>query len=241
MPKRDQTPPYEIMRSRAVGGGSVPVPRAGQADPAEPVSAQAEPGLPDPAPAVPTKAPWWVGSSAPLVLRVPRGLALLAVAGVLGVIVLAYFVGTIRGASSARPEPEEAGLGPRTGPSGFYLSSGDGYQGPVVEVPEDALTAERREPGLNYMQLITSKDKEDCVRLAEFFGAREVAIQVVPVHNKGLWVAYAVKRGYRGDELNSESCKRYEQQLRALGRAWKQHNGGRGTDLSTMFFKRYDG
>ena len=167
-------------------------------------------------------------------------MAILAVGGLLLLIVVAYWVGTIRGASGASPEPSDPGMGERAGPSGFFVSPEDDYEGPEVDVPTDPLVTEQREPGLNYMQLITST-REDCEKLATFFGARGVAIQLVPVHNKGLWVAYAVKRGYRADELNSESCKRYEQQLRSLGRQWKASNSGRGTDLSTMIFKRYDG
>ena len=233
MAKRDQTPPYEIMRSRGGASGSgAPV---GEVESGSPVVTEKD-SIPRP----PGRAPWWVGSASPLVLRVPRGVAIMCVAGLLLVIVLAYWVGSMRGAAGARPEPDEPGLGERTGPNGFFESPDDDYAGPKVDVPEDVLTAERREPGLNYMQLITST-REDCEKLARFFGARGVAIQLVPVHNKGLWVAYAVKRGYRSDEMGSESQKRYEQMLRSLGRQWKQSNSGRGTDLSTMIFNRYDG
>ena len=232
MAKRDQTPPYEIMRSRGGASGS------GASGPGEGGSAEAPTSEEDRIPRPPGRAPWWVGSASPLVLRVPRGVAIFSVVGLLLVIVVAYWVGSIRGAASARPEAAEAGMGQRTGPDGFFVSPDDGYAGPEVEVPEDALTVERREPGLNYMQLITST-REDCEKLARFFGARGVAIQLVPVHNRGLWVAYAVKRGYRADELGSESQQRYEQMLRSLGRQYKQSNGG--TDLSTMIFKRYDG
>jgi hypothetical protein len=232
MAKRDYTPPYEIMRSRGAASGS---------------GAPSESGSPEPAvtekesiPRPPGRAPWWVGSASPLVLRIPRGIAILSIAGLLLVIVVAYWVGSIRGASAATPGPVETGLGERTGPNGFFVSPEDDYAGPEVGVPEDDLTVERREPGLNYMQLITST-REDCEKLARFFGARGVAIQLVPVHNKGLWVAYAVKRGYRSDEMGSESQQLYEQMLRSLGRQWKQSNSGRGTDLSTMIFNRYDG
>lgn len=232
MAKRDYTPPYEIMRSRggASGGGTPSVSEA-----AEPVVSETD-SIPRP----PGRAPWWVGSASPLVLRVPRGVAILSVAGLLLVIVVAYWVGSMRGAASVKPEVVEAGLGQRVGPDGFFISPEDDYAGPEVDVPENALLVERREPGHNYMQLITST-KEDCEKLARFFGARGVAIQLVPVHNKGLWVAFAVKRGYRSDEMGSESQQRYEQMLRSLGRQWKQNNGGRGSDLSTMIFNRYDG
>ncbi len=233
MAKRDQTPPYEIMRSRGgPAGGSTPV---GEVDSETPAVNERE-SIPRP----PGRAPWWVGSASPLVLRVPRGLAVLSVLGLLLVLVVAYWVGSMRGAASAKPEVVEAGLGQRVGPDGFFISPEDDYKGPEVDVPEDALTVERREPGLNYMQLITST-KADCEKLARFFGARGVAIQLVPVHNKGLWVAFAVKRGYRSDEMGSESQVRYEQMLRSLGRQWKQSNSGRGSDLSTMIFNRYDG
>lgn len=229
MAKRDQTPPYEIMRSRggASGSGAQGV---GEAD--EPVVSET-----DRIPRPPGRAPWWVGSASPLVLRVPRGVAILSVLGLLLVIVVAYWVGSIRGAAGAQPEAIETGLGERSGPNGFFISPTDDYAGPEVDVPKDALTTEQREPGLNYMQLITST-REDCEKLARFFGARGVAIQLVPVHNKGLWVAYAVKRGYRADEMGSESQQRYEQMLKSLGRQYKQSGG---TDLATMIFNRYDG
>lgn len=237
MAKRDHTPPYEIMRSRgsasgggASGGSSSTGSDAGDAAPPA-VTEQ------DSIPRPPGRAPWWVGSASPLVLRVPRGVAILSVAGLLLLIVIAYGVGSIRGAAGAQPESIEPGMGDRAVPNGFFVSPDDDYAGPEVDVPEDALTTEQREPGLNYMQLITST-REDCEKLARFFGARGVAIQLVPVHNKGLWVAYAVKRGYRADEMGSESQQRYEQMLKSLGRQYKQSGG---TDLSTMIFNRYDG
>ena len=230
MAKRDHTPPYEIMRSR--GGASGSGASSGEGDSATPAVTEKD-SIPRP----PSRAPWWVGSASPLVLRVPRGVAVLSVAGLLLVIVVAYGVGTIRGAAGLKPEAATPGMGERSGPNGFFTSPEDDYAGPEVDVPEDALVVERREPGLNYMQLITST-REDCEKLARFFGARGVAIQLVPVHNKGLWVAYAVKRGYRADELGSESQQRYERMLRSLGRQYKQSGG---VDLSTMLFKRYNG
>lgn len=237
MAKRDYRPPYEIMRSRdtAAGNGG----RAQTGDEITPTSSGVTES--ESRSAAPSRqAPWWVGSSSPLVLRVPRGVAAFTLAGLLLLIVIAYGVGTIRGAAGAPSEPIASGMGQRTGPNGLFLSPDDDYAGPEVAVPEADLVVERREPGLNYMQLITST-WEDCEALARFFGAGGVAIQLVPVHNKELWVAFAVKRGYRSDEMGSESQLRYEQMLRSLGRQWKQSDTGRGTDLSTMFFKRYNG
>lgn len=233
MGKRDHTPPYEIMRSRGgASGGSASTGGEVEGDSASPAVTEKD-SIPRP----PGRAPWWVGSASPLVLRLPRGVAVLSVVGLLLLIVVAYGVGSIRGAAGAQPEASGPGMGERIVSNGFFESPDDDYAGPEVDVPEDALMAEQREPGLNYMQLITST-REDCEKLARFFGARGVAIQLVPVHNKGLWVAYAVKRGYRADEMGSESQQRYEQMLKSLGRQYKQSGG---TDLATMIFNRYDG
>ena len=235
MPKRDQTPPYEIMRSKSRPSARTSAVADAQDQASDPdESAQPEGG----STAVSgRRPPWWVGSTAPVVLRLPRGLAALSVAGLLLLIVIAYWVGAVRGAAAVKTGPDELGIGDRPAP-GWFEAQQKGYGGPEVGVPEKPVTAERREPGLNYMRLIESS-KKDCEALAEFFGAREVAIQLVPVNNGKTWVAYAVKRGYRRDELKSESRKLYEQQLRSLGRQWKQNGGG--TDLSTMYFDRYDG
>lgn len=243
MARRDQTPPYEIMRSRSAGGAS----GSGASTPSGATGASGDSGSPQPlageydtVPGAPGRAPWWVGSSAPLVLRLPRGLAVLAAAGVLGVIVLAYLVGVVRGSASAGPEPEELGLGVRAGPDGYFLSSDDGYEGTEVDAPADPMLDEKREPGQNYMRLIQDSEAY-CRELGEFFGARGVAIQLVLVNNGRSCIAYAVKRGYRGDELDSESCTRYKQQLLSLGRQWKIHKGNKGTDLATMYFELYNG
>ncbi|MEO0477147.1 MAG: hypothetical protein AAF085_14435, partial [Planctomycetota bacterium] len=148
MAKRDQTPPYEIMRSRGGASGS------GASAGSEGGPAEAPENEEDRIPRPPGRAPWWVGSASPLVLRVPRGVAILSVVGLLLLIVVAYWVGSMRGAASAKPEATDVGMGQRTGPDGFFVTPDDGYSGPEVEVPEDALAVERREPGLNYMQLI---------------------------------------------------------------------------------------
>lgn len=228
MPRRDQTPPYEIMRSTS---------RASTSSPAEPAPAvpEPEPAIPTPTPKPSNRAPWWVGSSSPLVLRVPRGLAILSVIGLLLLIVIAYWVGAVRGAAAVEPTDVLGGIGDRLGPQGWYEADRAVYSGPEVKPPEEVLFEDRREPGMWYLRLMSSKDVEDCRKLAEFMRSRGVAIQIV-ISDNGRSVAYAIDRAYRTDEKDQPPAQHYLGWMKQRGREWKLHNGGRGDDLSTMYY-----
>lgn len=181
------------------------------------------------------RVPWWVGSSSPLVLRVPRGLAVLGVAGLVLLIVLAYWVGAVRGSASAQQAVAAAGMGERSGPEGYYIAADDGYQGPEQEVPEGVVEGEdRRVPGMCYVRVVESTEA-DCRRIAEFFASRGVAMQVTRGNNDRFRV-YVIERAYSPQETESESAQYFLRQMRGHGRAWKVHNGGRGDDLSTMYY-----
>ena len=230
MARRDQTPPYEIMRSR---GTAAPKPEA-----AEP-AVQGDLADEEERINVPRKAPWWVGSSAPLVLRLPRGLAVLSVFTVLMVIVLSYWVGSMRGAAAAKPDPEATAIGDRFGPSDYYEYKELPYDGPVVEVPEKRMYKEVRKDGYWYLRLMTSSE-EECRKLASFLHKRDVAVLLVVNEAKQNCVVYAVDRGYRSGDLSSESAKRYMALMRNHGQAWKESNGGRGDKLSSMYYAQYE-
>lgn len=190
-------------------------------------------------------APWWVGSSSPIVLRVPRGLAAAIVVGLLLLLVLAYFVGSVRGSAAAKANLDEQSTAAVAGTPGPR-------QAPPVAVsqePEPVLTEdggpaarvdhERRQPGQNYLRLQTG-EKEECDRLAAFMADKGVAIQLYETRS-GQFIVYAVDRGFRADELNTDACLAYKRKLMDLGRAWKRFNNNRGTDLGTLFFERFDG
>lgn len=225
MARRDQTPPYEIMRSRGASGGAV---GAGEAEPQGPGLLDGEVGS-----SMPSRAPWWVGSSSPLVLRLPRGLAVLAVVGVLGVIVVAYWVGTIRGSAVATPNPQDPGMGERSSPGWYEADSEEPGGQQAVAVPDKPTQADKREPGMCYIRLMTSS-REDCQALAKFMGGRGVAIQLVPRDNSKSWYVYAVDRAYRPDEIEGEPAQFYLNQVKNYVREWKNVTGGRVIDLHSI-------
>ncbi len=240
MARRDDIPPYEIMRQRSAGGGAVPGPRT-----SEPSAKSSRSG----------GSPWWVGASSPLVLRLPRGLAALAVLGLLLVIVLAYWVGASRGRSAAeaayaQQQAQAGGIvpGPRgVGAVSVSRAGGPGGNGEAgengngTESPQEVVTTftERRERGLNYFRLIYTS-REEGEAMAEFMARNGIDIQLVLVDNDRSCIAYAVDRGFRSDERDSDARRYYESQLKELGDLWKQRGSG-NSGFSTAYLELYKG
>ena len=240
MAKRGNIPPYEIMGSRS--GLSSHGPRSANSPSNSPASSQTNPQAESSPQGVPRRnPPWWVGSSAPIVLRIPRGLAACAVAGVLMLIVLAYLVGTSRGkaAGLAQAQAEQAAATPFGGPRGVGSISKTDEQtdsaGPGQEV--QIHTGERREPGFNYFRLVET-DVGEGEGIAEFMARGGFDIQLVMLDNQRSCIVYAVDMGFRADELDSDTCKAYEAQLREWGRQWRRQTSG-NTDFSQMYLDRF--
>ncbi len=195
--------------------------------------------------------PWWVGSSAPIVLRVPRGLAVVICLALVGLIVLAYFVGVVRGSSGLEARVNTAvevellqasqhGMAPpdvRGSKQIIGRKEDTGVSGakPGTESPRDP-----RKPGLNYMVLATLPGP-DAIPLVDFLrdnGVETILVSVTVRGSEQVKVV-AVNKGFEGAELNSQARGEYQSMLRTLGRAWKRHNGNRGDALGTMYFDKY--
>ena len=58
---------------------------------------------------------------------------------------------------------------------------------------------------------------------------------------KGFVQVIDVTRGFTPQEWNNGEHEPYFATRRALGRAWKAHNGGIGSDLNTMIFRKHKG
>jgi len=227
-PRRDHIPPYEIMGRPSGESPKAPVPPIKTSRPAV--------------------ADWMQSWQEPVILRVPRGLALLILLGVLGLIVLAYAVGHSRGdaAGVARLEQQwkdesawsRPRLPPRVAGGATSASSSDAPKalGEGVGVaPKDDF----RTPGQNYFVLAHYPDQR-AQALAAFLETYGVEIALVSGHNTRLAKVVAL-RGFSREALTSEERRDYESRLRRLGREWKAANDGKGKDLSDLYLERYEG
>ena len=133
-------------------------------------------------------------------------------------------------------------FGPPLGDVALVQASASGAVGAAVAEDDadkpDKPDEDKWVEGKFYLRLMTGTP-EDCRKLGDFLADRGVATQLVIMDNVGLGVVYALDRAYAADELDSESAKRYREVMRTHGKAWKEHNGGRGSDLSSMYYSKY--
>ncbi|MFW5682728.1 MAG: hypothetical protein ACOC1G_06955 [Phycisphaeraceae bacterium] len=243
--RKDHLPPFEIMGStpprrpwheRGRGAEEESEPRTRES--ASPVRSD---GVP------PGQWLQWLSHAGPpLVLRVPRGLAISVVLGVLGLLVVAYWVGYERGESAATPQYEtqdrsdripavirrDAGEGSNNGPTTSTAGNPDG-----VASLDAGGAVDPRTPGHNYM-VMARRNRRDAQRLAQFVMDQGVETILVPLRDD-MFLIVATERGF--ESVRSEEAQAYRNRLREIGRAWKRHNQGRGSELEDMYFARHDG
>lgn len=247
MARRQHTPPYEIMR------------RVGAAPPPERSRAprSSGPGLfgrllgvfrPILALGAGLRGFASLGSAqrtlaTPMVLRLPRGVVMLAGVVLLGLIAASFMLG--------REVADPVGDGVASqGETEETLE--DGMIGPIVidpqglapqEVPGGAIdlpTTDPRAVGLNYavMQTYQRADQDAARDAQDFFASRGVATFLDKPNNGRFIQLVDVSEGF--DRVD-ERAKSHLEALRRIGRAYKVHNNGLGSDMSGMYFDRYDG
>lgn len=186
----------------------------------------------------------WSGSSRrPIVFRVPKGHAVLLVAGIVGLIVLTYLVGLTRGRKAGIAEQQQ-----RQEQIAQQLAVAGGHLGQQLETtaskdPDDVgvektTNGEWRKAGYNYY-IIARYPEDDARRLVRFLRSNALETKIVPVNNEGLCHVVGVRRFHRS-ELRSEQSKEYKREIIRLGRIWRTRHRGTG-DLSDHYAKRYDG
>lgn len=248
--RKDQLPPFEIM-------GSTP-PRKpwherGREEKEEGDASRRESAGPVRSDGVPPGQwmQWLSHAGPPLVLRVPRGLAISVVLGMLALLVVAYWVGFERGEAAATRMYETAnetidrgGRVPvmardtrRENPAAGGSRTAANGSGGTAPDAGDAV-ADPREPGFNYM-VMARRNRRDAQRLAQFIRDQGVETILVPLSDDDMFLVVATERGFRS--TGSEEAQTYRNRLLEIGRAWKRHNDGRGSELQDMYFARYDG
>ncbi len=197
-------------------------------------------------------APWWVGSSAPIVLRVPRGLMVIICLALVGLIVLAYFVGYAKGNGDLAAKIDQAvadelvlagrGLPPPEARGGTDIlgRATQAAPGPPATGGGASQSRDPRTAGHNYMVLATLRP-DDALPLVRFLRENgvETILVSVKVRDSEQVQVVAVNKGFAGPDLNRQARWDYEARLKALGRAWKRHNSNRGDALGSMYFDKY--
>lgn len=257
--RRNLMPPYEVMGSikgappQGVGHSATEPSVLSRA----PVHREGEPEMRG-------DSGWQRG--APITLRLPRGVVVLAGVVMLVVVLLAYFVGHAIGyrAAVVAQETETVGregeLDAATGagqwsspaqnsptnkspvttavrqPAAGGTVAATGGAKPHAAVTGQSVTGERRQPGLNYF-ILAEYNQPEATRLAGFLQANGVDAMINPRHNGRSFQVVAL-RGFPPDQLASTARREFEQELRRLGRSWKSQNKG-PSDLADMYLAKY--
>jgi hypothetical protein len=241
----DKRAPYEVMGQAAKQGEGQPNRPGGEA------KSSTDPAESDDQPAGAASQgtgrglwQWAMSSAAPLVLRVPRGLAALAVAAVLGLIVLAYWVGYVQGHGAAeaqfrdglaeqqqrgqqRPPGEFAGMGEGIGQNPGQRDAGEnGAQPGNSAGPNRTRPGDPRQPGLNYF-IIATWPPQSARQLASFYEGQGVDIYLQQLDN-GRVEAWAVEQGFQGP---NEASERFGRKLKSIGRQFADQTNWQVDDL----------
>ena len=241
---RNAPSPYEIMTTVPTSPSSADV---------DPGNAVGQSVSPDTVVAAQTQQPaeaaegWQAKTRQPIVLRVPHGTAVVILAGMIGLMLLTYWVGRTRGyrlASQAGPVLEGVSLarvGPvvgqqdETAPMQHESPTVAERLDPVI-APESYRTDPRVE-GMNYI-VLAHYPEPDARRLVAFLVEEGVdAVAARPDGKKYFQVA--ALRSFAKEDLDSQSYLQYKQRLLRLGRKWKER--GFGPNFSGIFPSRYQG
>ena len=167
---------------------------------------------------------WLARARNPIVLRLPRGLAAAIAVAVLAMIFLAYWVGYHHRAAAPQADARSQ-----------------------IDPPADSAVvaagqARSRVMGLSYPLLIDLPASPDAEAMAQdlkfFLGEYGVESTIVPVDNTAVQV-FALM-GFTDEQLAAQEHSDYLDELRKLGKRWKNSHGG-ATDFSAMRPEKYTG
>ncbi len=201
-------PPYEVMiGDQATTAGPSPTqPDPGSQDAtSQPVYGETKSS---------SSSSWSSEASHPIVLRIPRGLAVLIIGGIFGLIFLAYWVGYSRNVAVA--------------------------QDPIPTANDGVLQAhDQREAGLYYHVLVTypgggSDIEKQASRLVGYLHKWGIETTTVGLENGGLRVIDLM--GFR--DLAGEAIRVHAARLHEIGQTWKNEYNGL-LDFSKMYAEQY--
>lgn len=215
------------------------------AGPVEPTNAEASvlpaehPGGGPPGEAL----PWWRRVQQPIVLRLPQGAVVLMGVAVVGLIVLAYWVGHQR---AGREGQGLARLATGVPAAGVISETPLVVSEPEVALPEPGnqvvpeasmelgrTDRDPRQEEYNYF-VLAHYPQAEAGRLVEFLVQQGVDAAAFRADGGKLYQVVAL-RGFRKEELGGQEYESYKQRLLSLGRQW--HPQG----FTGIFASRYKG
>ncbi len=252
--RNNKMSPYEVMRAGLMESRqpanpddeTTPIPDPTTAPThtthAKPIPPHTPPTPPNPTPR-PAAGQWWLRAQAPIVLRVPRGYAVLLGLAYVGVIILAYWAGHRRGTSHPSPDQPPtvnaaqpgAGLatyGPDNDPVRRWRNDSQPGSGGGV--------APTRQAGFNYF-VLAHYPEEDAQQLVNYLwqeGIEAAAYKRQP--DSRLFQVIAL-RGFTKDQLNGPQRQAFERQLHKIGRDWRAAELGPDFAKSGMYPDLYEG
>lgn len=201
-------------------------------------------------------ASWGSAVRSPVALRL-SGVAMGGIA-LVGVLLLAgvFWVGSQMGQRAVLTDAvagdPAGGPGPVLEGAGTLIPLTPGAYG-AVDTPGGAIdlpTADPRIPGYNYLCFVSLRgpDIDEARRIQRFFQQAGVATILTgskifdPASGKAPegWIQVVdVSRGFSREQWFNAEHESFYTSRRALGRAWKAHNRGIGSDLNTMMFRKF--
>lgn len=185
-------------------------------------------------------------------LRIPAGYVFFVAAGILGLFALGWALGHRSAESKARQDQaarvanEFEGPGPTRDLYGSNApaqpkapsSTQQSVQRPAA-VPQRPIVPDRdpREAGLNYY-IVDRYDPATAARAVEFLRASGMDVVALPDENPTFHLIVALP-GFPRGSLSSPEAKALGDQIRRLGRVWKQQNRG-PSDFSSCYLKKYE-
>lgn len=209
-------------------------------------------------PSVEAAPPWrfWESSQSPIVLRLPSGAVWLMALGLVGVILLSYWVGIWRGYRRAERDfhavgavtTSQAGHVPSLAAptvAGTQAGAAPTRTSPTPQPAPGNLplllkgTGEPRAVGLNYF-VLAHYPQADAERLILFLASQGVEAAAVRGPDQRLFQVIAL-RGFVREELTSPARQQLEQALRQLGRAWSNQKLGPDFSKSGIYLDLFEG
>ena len=199
----------------------------------------------------------WARLQNPIVLRVPRGYAVMLGVALLLLIALSYWVGHHRGSDAATMawQNETNAQSAAMQRSSVLAADPVGKPKPVIGPPplertvdpagdaaiESAPGRDPRQRDLNYV-VLASDNQEGATRLLAFLWEHGVDAAAFRYKNHGLFTVVALKKGFTAAELRSNDYRRYRDGLARLGEKWEATvPGGRSFIKQGMLADKFEG